>query len=69
MKTVVYSGIAYVVPDWVNCIAVDEDGAGTGFQSSPYCEIDRGLWFTYDASFELGAVKIEQDWKKSLVKV
>ena len=43
MKNIVYMGQEYEVEDWVNYVAMDEDGEIWGYESEPE-ELDR--WFS-----------------------
>jgi len=74
MKTIT---IKIQVPDWVSHIAMDENGAIHGWESTPVASSDnyRGLWTWGKNTNKLGKrfigrpVDYNQDWQQSLRKV
>lgn len=75
IKRVVCYGFRYIVPTYVDYVAIDEDGAIMGYSLEPeIVNLERGMGYWSNGSntiepFDMGTVTFEGNWKESLVRV
>lgn len=71
VKTVVYLGHLFTVPNWINYMAIDGNGNVNGYDVEPYIvDENYDFWSYSNGDFEcVGFYEYEGNWKESLREV
>ncbi len=69
MKTIMFEGLKYLIPDDSTHMARDIDGRVEAYISKPEVNLSGNFWIGADSIRVYPIRKVTKDWKNSLIEV